>query len=372
MTDSNAWYKINKIEEIDTPALIVYPQRILENIRTLKNMIDDSGRLRPHVKTHKTKEATFLMMAEGINKFKCATIAEAEMLGMCTAGDVLLAYQPYGPKLQRFTALIKRYPNTNFSCLIDNLDSSEQISEIAVQKNLTIPVFLDINSGMNRTGIAPGKIAIKLFEDCSKLKGIKMMGLHVYDGHINISDIQKRTEVCNAGFEPVLEMQKALSKPGRDKLLIIAGGSPTFPIHAKRSDIECSPGTFIFWDKGYHDLLPEQKFLPAALVLTRVISLPNETQMCLDLGHKSIAAENPLNHRVHFLNASDLTFVGQSEEHLVVTAGKNHSWKIGDILYGLPIHICPTCALYGRALIVENGNAGGSWKIIAREREITI
>src|SRR5436309_3559529 len=93
------WYRINDIDKLDTPALVIYPERVKQNIETLKSMIDDVSRLRPHAKTNKSKEATLLMLAAGITKFKCATIAEAEMLGMCNALDVLLAYQPVGPKL---------------------------------------------------------------------------------------------------------------------------------------------------------------------------------------------------------------------------------------------------------------------------------
>ena len=106
----NNWYTIKDVEKLDTPALVIYPQRVKENIDILKGMIDDVSRLRPHVKTHKSKEAALLMLDEGINKFKCATIAEAEMLGMANAPDVLLAYQPVGPKLERLIELNKIYP----------------------------------------------------------------------------------------------------------------------------------------------------------------------------------------------------------------------------------------------------------------------
>ena len=96
------WYHISNITEVDSPALVVFPDRVKRNIELLKNMIDDVKRLRPHVKTHKTKEAALLQMEAGIKKFKCATIAEAEMLGSIKAPDVLLAYQPIGPKINRF------------------------------------------------------------------------------------------------------------------------------------------------------------------------------------------------------------------------------------------------------------------------------
>jgi D-serine deaminase-like pyridoxal phosphate-dependent protein len=119
-------------------------------------------------------------------------------------------------------------------------------------------------------------------------------------------------------------------------------------------------------------MCPEQNFLPAALLLTRVISLPGETKICLDLGHKSVAAENEISKRVYFLNAPELKHVGQSEEHLVAEAGSNHLYSIGDILFGIPIHICPTVALYEKAYTVEDGKLSGEWEIIARNRKISL
>ena len=170
----------------------------------------------------------------------------------------------------------------------------------------------------------------------------------------------------------VEQLQKTLMTQGFVEPIIIAGGSPTFPVHAKRKNIECSPGTFVYWDKGYEMLCSEQHFLPAALVISRIISMPGETKLCLDLGHKSISAENELSKRVHFLNAPELKFISQSEEHLVVETDAGHSYKLGDVMYGLPFHICPTCALYERAQIVENYEATREWKIIARDRKINI
>ena len=370
--DIPGWYHINNIKEVDSPALVIYPERAKENIRVLISMIDDVKRLRPHVKTHKTTEAIALMRTAGIQKFKCATIAEAEMLAIANAPDVLLAYQPVGAKLQRFINLIKTYPGTEFSCIVDNITAAESIASAAALNYISVPVYIDLNIGMNRTGIQPGELAIQLYKKCAAIKGIFPVGLHAYDGHIHTKDFEQRIKECNDAFKAVEALQLELIHLGFAKPMIVAGGSPTFPIHAKRKEIECSPGTFIFWDKGYLHILEEQQFIPAALVITRVISLPGETTLCLDLGHKSIAAENELSRRVWFINAPELTFISQSEEHLVVDAGAGHSYKIGDVLYGIPIHICPTCALYERALTVENNIAAGEWKIIARDRKISI
>lgn len=368
----NEWYLIDDIDTIDSPALVIYRERVLENINTMLSMIDDVKRLRPHVKTHKVKEAVSLMMKAGVHKFKCATIAEAEMLGLSSAPDVLLAYQPTKPKLKRFIEIIKKYTSTKFSCLVDNISSAKLIGAEAESNNIIIPVYIDLNVGMNRTGITPGNNAIKLYKSCNEIAGIQPIGLHAYDGHIRNPDIGQRTSECDKAFEAVTQMQSILINDGFEKPVIVAGGSPTFPIHAKRKDIECSPGTFIYWDKGYQNSCEEQSFIPAALVISRIVSLPSETMLCIDLGHKSIAAENALDKRVYFLNAPELKFIGQSEEHLVAEAPLHHQYKIGDVLYGLPYHICPTVALYERALIVENNKVTSEWKIIARDRKINV
>ena len=364
------WYRITNIDEIDSPALVIYAGRVKKNIESLKTMISDVNRLRPHVKTHKAKEAVLLQMEAGISKFKCATIAEAEMLANCKAPDVLLAYQPIGPKTDRFIALIKNYPGTKFSCLVDDGDVAKEIGKKALTENLVITVYIDLNIGMNRTGIMPDQRAVDLYRQCSQLAGINPVGLHAYDGHLHDKDIETRTRRCDEAFVPVNWLSEELIKKGFGEPVIVAGGSPTFPIHARREKIECSPGTFIYWDAGYQQGLSEQPFLPAALVISRVISHPAENLVCLDLGHKSIAAERELNSRVLFINAPELKFVGQSEEHLVAETDKQHEYKVGHILYGMPFHICPTCALYEKAFIVEEGVVTGEWRIIARDRKI--
>jgi D-threonine aldolase len=371
--DSNLnWYDVTNIDELDSPALLVFPERVKANIQTAIGMIGDVNRLRPHIKTHKSPHVAQLMIDAGITKFKCATISEAEMLGMIGANDVLLAYQPNGPKLKRFVELVKKYPATHFSCLTDTINTAIEQSGIFAANDLTVRVYIDLNVGMNRTGIAPETAAIELYGYCMTLKGIEPVGLHAYDGHIRNADFNQRTIECDAAFAPVIAMKEELAKRGLKEPLIIAGGSHSFPIHCNRKDIECSPGTFIYWDKGNSDWCPEQAFLTAAILVSRIVSLPDTTKVCTDLGHKSVAAENELTKRVYFLNAPELVAVSHSEEHLVLTAGKHHSYKTGDLLYGLPIHICPTVALYESVMTIENGRVTGQWINTARNRKISV
>lgn len=366
------WYTILEQDLLDSPALIFYRDRIQENIDLLIKMVGGNlDRLRPHIKTHKCSKIIELCLNSGIRKFKCSTISEAEILGITGAPDILLAYQPWGPKLIRYFHLVKKFPKTQFSCLFDNFPEANILSKAAEENGIIISVFLDLNIGMNRTGIPPDKEALELLLELRNLSGIKLVGIHAYDGHIHDSDWETRKEKVNRVYTTLNNFKGKIITEYQN-LKWVLGGSPTFPIHALEPEVECSPGTFILWDDGYQKSLPEQKFKPAALVLSRVISIVDETQICLDLGHKSIASENPINHRVRFLNSPDLKFLRQSEEHLVVEAEKNHDLFPGKVLYGLPYHICPTVSLYEKAHIIEDHFYKEDWKIDARDRKINV
>ena len=367
------WYELHNINTIDTPAVLVYPERMLENIRLLKQTVGDVQRLRPHIKTSKMIEAVQLLQGEGINKFKCATIAEAEMLGLAGAGDVLLAYQPVGPKVDRLLQIAEHYPDTKYACLVDNSASAIAIAATFAAAQRNMPVYLDLNVGMNRTGIepGPGNEAAELYQELLHIPGITPVGLHAYDGHLHDAEFELRREKCNAGFAPVIALAAAITESGAPAPQIIAGGTPTYAIHAERPGVECSPGTFIFQDWGYQQGHPEQHFDFAATVITRVISVIDGKHICVDLGHKSVAAENP-QPRVYFLNAPDATPLGHSEEHMVVKVPDTTLYPVGTVLYGIPLHICPTVALHERVGVVENNNCVAWWKVIARDRKIMI
>ncbi|SKA01699.1 D-serine deaminase, pyridoxal phosphate-dependent [Chitinophaga eiseniae] len=362
------WYQLKTPAQVDSPALLVYKDRIGENIGLVKNMIDDVQRLRIHVKTHKIAEVAQMMQAAGIQKYKCATIAEAEMLGMVKAKDVLLAYQPVGPKAARLLELVQQYPDTDFACLTDNKTAAEAISSLFAAAGKRLKVYLDLNVGMNRTGIKP-EGALDLYRYLYTLPGIQPVGIHAYDGHLHDTDMATRKKRCDEAYGPVPVLQHAIVACGLPEPVIVAGGSPTFPIHAARPVIECSPGTFVFWDWGYGKNLPEQPFQWAALVLSRVVSVIDDQLLCLDLGHKSVAAESP-QPRVHFINAPEAQPVSQSEEHLVLKVADTAAYPVGTEFYGVPLHICPTVALYERAYVVEDHVCTGTWKVIARDRMI--
>lgn len=371
MKQESSWFLFEGMETLDSPALVVYPDRVKQNIATAIRMVGDVKRLRPHAKTHKSPDLTQLLLQAGIQQFKCSTIAEAEMLAQQGVPDVLLAYQPVGPKIDRFLQLMQVYPDTRFSCLVDNAISAEALLEKATTLRLSISVYLDLDVGMHRTGMKPDDSAVDLFLSLFQREGITVKGLHSYDGHITDPDPLVRKQRVEAAFAPVWKMKSILQEHTNSAVEIIAGGMPSFPILASYPDLVCSPGTFVYWDQSYSEKLSDTPFVPAAIVLSRVVSRPESNRLTTDLGHKSIASENSLDKRVHWLNATGLTPVGHSEEHFFFTTTEPAAFEIGDVFVGLPWHICPTVALYEKAFTVEEGKISGEWKTIARDRKLT-
>jgi D-serine deaminase-like pyridoxal phosphate-dependent protein len=312
-----------------------------------------------------------LQLAAGIDKFKVATLAEAEMVASCGAADVLLAYQLLGPKVPRLAELVRKFPGTRFSTIADDAAAIRDLSRGLAAAGVKVEVLLDIDNGMHRTGIAPGEQAVELYRMLADLPGIAPGGLHVYDGQHRARDLTERIAACEAAFAPVAEFRRQLEQAGLPVPRVVAGGTPTFPVHARHADRECSPGTCVFWDASYEGKFPDLEFLHAAVMLTRVVSKPAANRICLDLGYKAIASDNP-DPRVVLLDLPDAKTVVHNEEHLAVESPQAGRFKVGDALYGIPWHVCPTSALHKEAVVVRDGRASDRWAVVARDRKLTV
>ena len=358
-------YQIHNLDEINTPALALYPSIVQQNI---SKAIEIAGEniLRPHIKTCKMAPVIQMMMAAGVGHFKCATIAEGELLGMEKAKDVLLAYQLVGANLQRFKNIMAAYPETIFSCLIDNCASLKTLS--TVFEGSMVNIFIDVNAGMNRTGVAVDN-AKALVESCVFYLNVVVKGIHAYDGNIYDTNINVRIQHADEAYNKAIKVKMVAEAVFKKELDLVIGGTPTFPIHAQRKNVQCSPGTFVFWDKSYTEF-SDLPFTVAAVLLTRVISIVDGNLLCLDIGHKAVASENPLHQRLHFLNIEDVALVSHSEEHLVVRVVDTSKHSIGDTWYAIPHHICPTVALYNELEVIEAGYRTKQWNVLARNRKI--
>jgi D-serine deaminase-like pyridoxal phosphate-dependent protein len=366
------WYKLENESEADSPSLLIYKERVQSNILKMIAIAGGAERLYTHIKTNKMPEVVKMMLNAGITKFKCATIAEAEMAAMAGAKHLIIAHQLMGFKVERLMALRQKFPEVFIASLIDCEAVADEHNTAFEKQGLRSDVFLDVNNGMNRSGHPLDSTILDLYKHLHALPHLHCHGLHVYDGHVRTPDFETRRHEVEAGFVDVQHFMEAIAEAGLPKPLIVAGGTPSFTSHALRAETYCSPGTCVFWDWGYGDKLPEQPFEYASLILTRVISKPQKGLITVDMGHKAVAAENPIDKRIRFLNLENYELIGQSEEHGVIRVQDWENVQVGDVLYGVPYHVCPTVNLYDEAYVVENQRIVDTWQVLGRKRKITV
>jgi len=364
-------YHFTGEEEIDSPSLIYYRDILEENIDKAIELAGSTDRLWPHMKTHKTSALLRMQIDRGIFRFKCATIAEAELCAMAGAPDVLVAYPLVGPAIKRFVKLGERYSGTVFWAIGDNLAQLGLLGKAAtasLNKN-SVNTLIDVNLGMNRTGVLSDKLE-EFYLQAIRIEGLSVKGFHCYDGHLGIKDIDERKAAVSLATEKFWSTKKSLEKQGYEIPVIVMGGTPTFSCHRETNGVYLSPGTFFVQDYGYSSKFADLAFTPGAAILSRVISHPGGNFFTLDTGTKAIASDQIDRGRIADL--PEASAVSQSEEHWVWKLEGRSLPPIGTIVYIIPAHICPTSALYPGVLVVKDGKQAGYWEVGGRNRKITI
>ena len=366
---NTSWMHVENEAEVPSPALLIFPDRVGENMRRMLAIAGSPDRLRPHIKTHKIPQVMAMQVGFGIFKCKCAIVAEAEMAAVAGAKDILVAAQLVGPNIARFLELSRAYPQTQFSTMADDRGALSAMNAAAIAAGGRIEVLLDLDVGQHRTGIAPGPTARELYALVAALPGLRPGGLHAYDGHLHQIDPVERAAASDVVAASVFAFRKELLQLGLPVPRVVLGGTPTFPMHARRDGVECSPGTCVLWDAGYAAKIPDLDFLPAAVLLARVVSRPTPDRICLDLGHKAVASEMP-HPRVFFPELPEARPVAHNEEHLVLETNRAAEFPVGSVLYGIPWHVCPTVALHDRVHVVRQGRVVAEWPVVARARKL--
>lgn len=373
------------LEAVPSPALVFDRERLGRNLRRMLAIAGTAARLRPHFKTHKTREILQLESALGITKHKCATLAEAEVLAQGGAASVLLAYPLVGPNVARYVELLKRQPGTAFIALADAAETLDPLADACRRAGLTAEVAIDVDVGQRRTGAAPGAAALALAEEVARRPEFRFGGAQLYDGHNTAEAPDERRAVVSRVREHAAELRDALKRKGLPCPRLVFGGTPAFMLHAELEwpEAECSPGTCVLHDFTYARKYPELGFETAAQVLTRLISRPAPNRFTFDLGTKALASDPPLEQRAALSpplspcgeerdwGASPPRLVLHNEEHLVVETHAPLELPLGSAVWATPGHVCPTVALHERALVVEGGKLVGAWPIAARHRRLS-
>jgi D-serine deaminase-like pyridoxal phosphate-dependent protein len=363
-------YRIENVESLLTPALVIYPEIVDRNIAaTLRLLGGDANRWRPHLKTAKLGFIMKRLVSQDIVNAKCSTTVE--LAAACEAGmkDVLLAYAVVGPNARRVRQVEEQHPNVRISVLVENVD------QIAAWSGSRIGVFVDVNPGMDRTGISQD--GIDAIINVVRTAGSQFRGLHYYDGHMSAPSLEEREKLAHKGYDRLMEIVSAVEHAGFPIEEVITSGTPAFPFAANYAPFKegkfvhrASPGTVVYSDATSIKQLPaEWGYQPAALVVSTVVSHPKPNVVTCDAGHKSVSADAGVP-TCTVAGRTDMIPLKPSEEHLPIEISGGEVPSIGELLYLIPRHVCPTVNNFDDAVIVEKGRAVAVEHVTARGHEV--
>ncbi len=367
-------YSFEGQSELLSPTLVYYKDIIEDNVDKVIAIAGGPEKLWPHMKSHKMTKMLDFLMSKGIDKVKCATVAEAEVAAKAGMKRIILSYPLVGPNIPRIVALIKAFPAVDFYAIGEDFGCLSALSDLAAADGMKVNVLIDVNSGLNRTGV-PLRDLEALMARLAPLPGILLRGLHWYDAQFGEGDAAVREQKIaesNAALAVLFDRLRE-SFPSCD--VIAMGGSPEFAYHAKFDYPYryLSPGTVLIQDWGYSVNYPEMPYLPGAALLSRVISNPEDGYFTLDLGYKAISCDNKIC-RGLIVGLENYEEVFQNEEHWVfrMKAGFEADCpRVGDEIFVIPTHICPCSQLYPEVPIVVGGKFKEFWTVDARNRKIT-
>jgi D-serine deaminase-like pyridoxal phosphate-dependent protein len=366
-------YAVSSTEDVLTPALVMYPDFIAANIeRTLELLDGNANRWRVHIKTAKLARTLRMLIERGISNFKCATTLELLVACQNGAADVLLAYPVMGANARRVQDIAQRFPKVRISVLAENKEQAQQ------WRASRVGIFIDINPGMNRTGIEQTQtnkiVALaRAFADAA----LDFRGLHYYDGQYGNLTEPERTQAAHRGYDHLLTIVNELERSGIHVPEVITSGTPTFPCSLtyegfRRGNFlhRVSPGTIVYCDATSLQQLPsEYGYRPAVLVVSRVVSHPHPGVVTCDAGHKAVSADAGLPTCI-ILGHPELIPLSPSEEHLPIAVIEGaQTPRLGDTLYLLPRHICPTVNNFDTAILVRNSQIDSTETVTARGHE---
>lgn len=347
--------------EVETPALLLYIEAVEQNIRRMANFFSDKEcNLRPHCKTHKLPLIAHEQMKAGAIGISCATLPEAEIMLQSGISSVLIANEIVGET--KIRKMVNLAAQGELIVCVDNIRNAEQISQAAKAVGRTLNVLVEVNVGLNRCGVPPGKPALRLAQQVWGLENIAFRGLMGYEGGIFIHDAQEKKEKCTAANRALVDTAKLIETNDIPVEIVSAGGSNTFSLTGTYPGItEVQVGSYATMDS--HNREYGLNFEQAISLMATVISRPEKERTIIDAGKKAISSDEGL---PSFTTEGIMLFKLNEEHGYVRIEGLNSELSVGDKLELIPSHGCTTTPLYSRYLIVRNDRVEDVVEVKAR------
>jgi D-serine deaminase-like pyridoxal phosphate-dependent protein len=351
-------------EELDTPVLLIDLDRFESNIAAIAACCRDYGTgWRPHSKAHKSPEIARLLVAAGATGITCAKLSEAEMMVSHGVGDILLANQLGSASKQRRLAEIQNHGRV--VAIVDTEVVLDPMAAAAVAAGTTIPVLIDVDIGMNRTGCLPGKEVVRLAEAISRRPGLRLEGIMGYEGHVlEIEPPEAKERACQESLEKLVLSRDVLLEQGHRCDIVSAGGTGTYTITAAFEGItELQAGGGIFMDAMYRESCHVED-LQFALTVLATVSSRQHSHVVLDAGFKTLSQSESA---PRALGREDLDLRYLSAEHGVFSVRDGCPGpQVGERIELLPWYSDSTTFLHDRFVGLRRGVVECVWEIAGR------
>jgi D-serine deaminase-like pyridoxal phosphate-dependent protein len=356
------------LSDVDTPALVIDADAMDINIARMAEFFETvPASLRPHAKTHKSAIVAQKQIDAGAIGATCAKLGEAEVLQQGGIKDILIANQIVGP--QKIARLVGLAHHADVAVAVDNIENARQISDAAVSAGSSVRVLIEVNVGMDRCGVQPGKPALELAQQIVKLPGLRFFGIQAYEGHLVMRGThEERVQLVHDAMSPMIESRRMIEDAGIEIQAVSGGGTGTFDITSRIDGFdEVQAGSYVFMDAKYGSVDgPGGRFEPALFLWSTIISRPTDDRAVADIGLKTASPELGL---PQFLDVDGAELISMSEEHIKVRVeGDARQLRVGDKVRIQPGHVCTTVNLHDTYVVVRNGVVEAIWPVAARGR----
>jgi len=354
----------DRVEDVDTPALLVDLDAFERNLQTLNKSIAGRVRVRAHAKTHKSPDIARLQVKAGAVGVCCQKVTEAEALVAGGVHDVLVTNELVGAKkVERLAALARK---AKIGVCVDNVRNIEALVGAGYQGD----VYVELEVGMRRCGVEPGEPAVALARAVTQAKGLRFAGLHAYHGRAqHVRSMEERHGQIERAAQHVVHTKRLLEQAGIACPIVTGAGSGTYMFEVESGVWdEIQPGSYIFMDRDYglnEWAAPLPRFEHSLFVLATVMSTPAAGgYVVVDAGLKASSVDSGM---PGIWQRPGLTYKSASDEHGWIEVGAGAKAPVlGEKIWLVPGHCDPTVNLYDWYVGVRGGVVETLWPIAAR------
>jgi len=354
-------------DELDTPALCIDLDALETNVAEAAGLCRNSGvAWRPHAKCHKSPDVARRLIDAGAIGLTCAKLGEAEVFAASGITDLLVANLLAGP--QKISRLVELRRKANPLICLDHVDQAGPISSAMQAAGLKVRALLEIDIGMQRAGVLPGKPAVELARHVAALPGIELTGVMGYEGHLLLISDQgeKAARIC-AALGQLVETKDRLERAGFACPIVSCGGTGSLSSAVQQPGItEVQAGGLIFMDAFYRRRCHVDGFHYALSILATIVSRPALDRAIIDAGRKTMNLEL---HLPLVRDREGIEVQSLSAEHGVLSlAPAAQDLKIGDRLELIPGYGDFTTVLHNHFYVLQAGRLVDIWPLTARGR----